>query len=364
MAILYGTTADGDSLPVEVNEFGQLVAQGLPGQPGPPGPPGVGELPPDPFEGAILGWKDNKLSWLGGSVPLPPGTYGPIAAYAEGVLTLQEAVDLPYLTSIFLSDELGTRYSYQLSSSAITAIDGPNVFASYATSGSGRGGNNDTTGIFNNVFDGNLQTRVEFYSNEGRFTQIIVLDKTYTGEVVLNTSYYGLDYGEATITIGNATQIPLSKNTSTPVPQSWGVQTFNQIVITNNLFTGGGAGININTVQVDGEYLLNGVTNLTLADATNLSSFRVGMEVQENVSITQIDEAVPSITTAGGEWSLGDFVTTPTLSGDGTVESTSGTRIDLRADNEEWLVGKYVTAPEQALAARYVYSDEIRRKRQ
>ena len=31
MAILYGTTADGDSLPVEVNELGQLVAQGLDG---------------------------------------------------------------------------------------------------------------------------------------------------------------------------------------------------------------------------------------------------------------------------------------------------------------------------------------------
>lgn len=43
MAILYGTTADGESLPVQVNEFGQLVAQGVPGEQGiqgPPGPPG------------------------------------------------------------------------------------------------------------------------------------------------------------------------------------------------------------------------------------------------------------------------------------------------------------------------------------
>lgn len=40
MAILYGTTADGQSLPVQVNEFGQLVAQGLQGPPGPEGPEG------------------------------------------------------------------------------------------------------------------------------------------------------------------------------------------------------------------------------------------------------------------------------------------------------------------------------------
>lgn len=40
MAILYGTTADGESLPVQVNEFGQLVAQGVPGPPGPEGPQG------------------------------------------------------------------------------------------------------------------------------------------------------------------------------------------------------------------------------------------------------------------------------------------------------------------------------------
>ena len=49
MAILYGTTTDGESLPVQVNEFGQLVAQGLQGPQGeqgeqriqgPPGPAG------------------------------------------------------------------------------------------------------------------------------------------------------------------------------------------------------------------------------------------------------------------------------------------------------------------------------------
>lgn len=48
MAILYGTQSNGETLPVQVNEFGQLVAQGLPGEQGIQGPPGepgpVGEV--------------------------------------------------------------------------------------------------------------------------------------------------------------------------------------------------------------------------------------------------------------------------------------------------------------------------------
>jgi hypothetical protein len=63
MAILYGTTAGGDSLPVEVNNLGQLVAEGLPGPPGPAGPPGIGELPPGPVEGDALIWQGGQLVW-------------------------------------------------------------------------------------------------------------------------------------------------------------------------------------------------------------------------------------------------------------------------------------------------------------
>lgn len=48
MAILYGTTSDGNTLPVQVNALGQLVAQGVEGPAGPPGPEGptgpVGEV--------------------------------------------------------------------------------------------------------------------------------------------------------------------------------------------------------------------------------------------------------------------------------------------------------------------------------
>jgi hypothetical protein len=116
MAILYGTTADGDSLPVEVNEFGQLIAQGLQGQEGPPGPPGspgIGQLPPNPFEGALLGWEDGQLSWVGGSVPIPPGTFGPILSYEGGLITLAGEVSLLNGQAVFLSDSAGNRFYYQ-----------------------------------------------------------------------------------------------------------------------------------------------------------------------------------------------------------------------------------------------------------
>ena len=73
MAILYGTQSNGETLPVLVDQFGNLLAKGIDGAPGDPGPPGSpgepgGEGPPgqkgDPGEG----------------VPLP---YGPDGAYLQ-----------------------------------------------------------------------------------------------------------------------------------------------------------------------------------------------------------------------------------------------------------------------------------------
>ena len=73
MAILYGTQSNGETLPVLVDQFGNLLAKGIEGEPGTPGLPGTpgepgGEGPPgpkgDPGEG----------------VPLP---YGPDGAYLQ-----------------------------------------------------------------------------------------------------------------------------------------------------------------------------------------------------------------------------------------------------------------------------------------
>ena len=109
--VLYGTQSNGETLPVQVDAFGRLVAEGLqgpPGQdgaqgsqgpPGPPGPPGEIDLPPDPYEGALLGWLDGGLAWVGTPpVPIPEGIFGPIVSWdAENSLL---TVDGPIPESI------------------------------------------------------------------------------------------------------------------------------------------------------------------------------------------------------------------------------------------------------------------------
>lgn len=87
--ILLGTQSNGETLPVQVDATGRLVAEGLPGEPGLQGPPGPegppgpkGDdggivLPPDPNEGEVLGWENGELSWISLVPPTPTLVYGP-----------------------------------------------------------------------------------------------------------------------------------------------------------------------------------------------------------------------------------------------------------------------------------------------
>ena len=90
MAILYGTQSNGETLPVLVDQFGNLLAKGIDGEPGQPGangetgpqgPPGPdGEGVPTPYgeEGNYLRIKDGAPSWEAGETPTPPGPMGPV----------------------------------------------------------------------------------------------------------------------------------------------------------------------------------------------------------------------------------------------------------------------------------------------
>ena len=100
--ILLGTQSNGETLPVQVDATGRLVAEGLQGPegiPGLPGPPGADggsfPLPPDPYEGALLGWLDGGLAWVGAPpVPIPEGVFGPITSWdpETGVLTVAGSI--------------------------------------------------------------------------------------------------------------------------------------------------------------------------------------------------------------------------------------------------------------------------------
>ena len=72
MAILYGTTSDGNTLPVQVNASGQLVAQGMdgiagnegpPGKEGPPGPKGDKGDPGEPGADGTNGVAESRGVW-------------------------------------------------------------------------------------------------------------------------------------------------------------------------------------------------------------------------------------------------------------------------------------------------------------
>lgn len=89
MAILYGTQSNGETLPVLVDQYGNLIAKGIegpqgesgedgaPGLPGGQGPPGdkgdPGEGVPLPYgeEGSFLTIKDGVPAWTSGEDPTP-----------------------------------------------------------------------------------------------------------------------------------------------------------------------------------------------------------------------------------------------------------------------------------------------------
>ena len=88
MAILYGTTGDGTTLPVLVDQFGNLLAKGIDGAQGPPGEQGIPGEPgapgagvPTPYgeEGSYLWIKDGSPAWTTGSDPGPSPEIGTIA---------------------------------------------------------------------------------------------------------------------------------------------------------------------------------------------------------------------------------------------------------------------------------------------
>ena len=116
--ILLGTQSNGETLPVQVNSSGQLVAEGLQGpkgEDGAQGPPGGAfPLPDDPYEGALLGWLNGELAWVGTPpVPIPDDLFGPIFELAPNAITVEGDIPAEIGTGVYVwqVDATGAKYS-------------------------------------------------------------------------------------------------------------------------------------------------------------------------------------------------------------------------------------------------------------
>jgi hypothetical protein len=88
MAILYGTQSNGETLPVLVDQFGNLLAKGIDGEPGKDGAPGGQGPQGDPGGQGPQGDP-------GVGVPLPYGEEGSYLQIVDGAPTWSDPIDPP-----------------------------------------------------------------------------------------------------------------------------------------------------------------------------------------------------------------------------------------------------------------------------
>jgi hypothetical protein len=154
--ILLGTQSNGETLPVQVDDFGRLVAEGLQGSEGPEGPQGPQgpqgpegiSYPPDPYEGALLGWLNGGPAWVGSPpVPIPPDVFGPIVSYDQqnGLIEVSGAIP----------ESIGNGvYVFQCNADGSLYTEGWNVEDEWVNRMSG---NERADYPFANLFDGDEQ---------------------------------------------------------------------------------------------------------------------------------------------------------------------------------------------------------------
>ena len=235
--ILLGTQSNGETLPVQVDATGRLVAEGLPGPEGPPGPPGIGQLPPNPQNGDVLAW-DNGLVWVSGIIPAAPPETAEITQIGIDVILY----------------------------SRTASVTGPGAFSPPGTE-------------LSKIFDGNPDT---FGSVEG---------SNETVAIVWDASSYNLDTANGAITcrqpggwtfecvgtLGTASTVVSSGADGSALPY---VGILQSVTVQGN-------GANWFWVKQNGEFLVDGTpqVSLTFASDKDLDKFNPGD------AVTQDDEA-------------------------------------------------------------------------
>ena len=381
MAILLGTQSNGETLPVQVNEFGQLVAKGIDGSTGPegpPGPPGVGQLPPDPFEGAVLGWQDEQLQWLGGAAPISPGTFGPFVYDSDGgFLTVPQTVDLANGVQLYMSDSSGNPVTNTGMTSKIRSVQGNYLYFT------------DSTSLQLYKVGDEVQPQVYITEIDIENSVVVVTGGNWKGTDGSGNQgdnrYHPASDWENQTTISPQSAYPIFDPTTDDFIQigpelnkggPWWchINLTTPIVCTSNiklhlnpagqlkataLFAINDGSPVYSQEQPPPGYLTipapeSGIiTKISLGrqtswlDKTSLFMQRILVDDREMITSTRVE-------------TIGEDRFYKPQSGEGSVQACVDTTIILRADNKEWISGYYVTAPDQLIAMRKITANQLR----
>ena len=301
MAILFGTTSTGTTLPVLVDQYGNLLAKGMPGAEGPPGPPGGAfALPPNPVDGDVLGWENGQLVW-NPTPPIPEGTYGPFTYFDNGSnLVVPQTPTLSSGELLFMSDADGNIAYYTPTTSAISSVVvTPGGWTSAAAA------------------EDNAWSSVTY--GDGKF---VAVAQDGSNRVMYSTN--GINW----------TSLAAAEN------NSWQSVTYGDDKFVAVAYTGS------NRVMYDATGTGAGVTELGFNSPNHdLQYFAVGDVVDTSgTKVTSIDLSANKMNLDGGTWTTGETVVSSTdISGTGSVDAVVGNRIDLQANNQHWIDGYYVT---------------------
>lgn len=373
---------------------------GQPGPPGPPGPPGSIDLPPDPYEGAILGWEGGQLAWISQAVVLPESTFGPYTYFADEhrLEVPQDTSELIAGRSLFMSDQYGKQTNTVIATDSITNVEnGSACVLSFSSS------NNfnyfaigDVIGERSVTNGRTVRTKSSFYEDfvdrwenlerawDGQLN-------TYAGAVMLGTSsacYFVYDFKglPETVAESETVLVRLPNNSSTD-PSKMGFTEGGFILEPKEAPPGGTGtwlGVDVRDVISEGTTqltVIHATVSITRGQTNEFGSIvivdRETREIRRIVDqtgivpaeITDINVAASKITTNGGSFYGSDGSGTQggaellslDWSGEGTVKLGSNGNLLLETDNEEWKDGFYVTAAEVRTAAWKVKADEVRR---
>ena len=236
--------------PGEDGKDGKDGKDGIDGEDGKDGIDGI-PLPPDPYEGALLGWLNNGLAWIGTPpVPIPSNVFGPITYWDPVSSILRVEGEIPA--------EIGNGvYLYQCDREGRKYTEGWNVSQEWSNAQLFAPTLN--TGSLTTLFDGGLDTGINAASGNTPTDNPV---RVTFGSVVNYSSTvkcYGLD-GQLQAQINDEAWVRGDSYTEVVVVQGR-AGSINSIAFTE---VRARAGYDFQGVEVDGNLLVNESLSLNL----------------------------------------------------------------------------------------------------